>query len=100
MLSEHRVRELGIRWYFLALHCRYLDDDTGKAAPVFAKAHAYIAVLGFPSSISCGKKSEDGLKKYVEILLEKWKVESVSNEGLVVGEWLSKNVSIYFEDHI
>jgi hypothetical protein len=99
MLSEIRVRELAVRWYFIALHCE-ATHDSGKAAPVFSKAHAFIMVLDLPSSISCGKLSDDGLKKYVKVLLEKWQIDSVGDETLSVGSWLTENVHIDFENHI
>jgi hypothetical protein len=98
MLSEQRVRELAIRWYFLALSSR--ADGVEKTAPIFSKAHAFIKVLGLPCDIGCGRKSEDGLKKYAKILLEKWIAFSANDDTVSVNEWLSANVNIDFENHI
>lgn len=100
MISEVRVRELAIRWYFLALYNEVVDDDQEKAACAFAAADAFIMVLDFPSAISCGKMSDDGLKKYAQALLEKWQVDSVSDGTLSVGGWLTENVCVDFENHI
>jgi len=98
MLSEERVRELAIRWYFLAILGQ--KESAIKAAPVFSKAHAFIAVLGLPSSISCGQKSEDGLKQYANILLNKWLEVEQKDDSPSVNEWLSDNVCIDFENQI
>jgi hypothetical protein len=98
MLSESRVRELAIRWYFLALLAQ--KESAKKAAPIFSKAHAFIYVLEFPSDISCGKKSEDGLKLYAEKLLEAWLYESTGDAALIVNDWLGTHASVNFEEHI
>ena len=102
MLSENRVRELAIRWYFLAILAK--RETEKRSAPIFSKAHSFIRVLDFPSSLSRGKKSEEGLKKYAEYLLNKWlefDADSKSeDDSLSVNEWLGKNVNIDFENHI
>lgn len=98
MLSENRVKELAITWYFLAKNAQH--ESAEKAAPIFAKAHAFIHVLDLPSDISCGKKSEDGLKRYVENLHNAWLEEYSKNVELVINEWLHLNIKPDFENHI
>ncbi len=98
MITEQRVRELAIRWYFLALLTKH--NTPGKAPTVFAKAHAFILVLGLPSDISCGKKSEDGLKQYAQQLLGYWLKAFESDSTLSVQQWLNDNVKLDFEQQI
>jgi hypothetical protein len=98
MLSEQRVLELSIRWYFLALNCQ--KEDADKAPTIFSKAHAFIHVLGYPSDIGCGKKSNDGLKTYAKNLLKEWLVALGNDNSLHINEWLSVNVKTDFENHI
>jgi hypothetical protein len=108
MFSEERVTELAIRWYFLALLSK--KETPERSAPIFSKAHAYIHVLGLPTDIGCGKKSEDGLKKYAKQLLDEWVSLNTDSElscdlpstkeWLSVNEWLTENVMIDFENHI
>jgi hypothetical protein len=98
MLSEKRIRELSIRWYFLALVAQ--KESAEKAAPIFSKAHAFIYVLNLPSDISCGKKSEDGLKLYAEKLLAQWLIAFTNDDSLHYSNWLTKNIALDFENHI
>jgi hypothetical protein len=98
MLSEKRIIELSIRWYFLALLAK--TESIEKAAGIFSKAHAFIHVLGLPASIQCGKKSEEGIKLYAQGLLTKFSTETKGNTSPDIGEWLSNNVNVEFEQFI
>ncbi len=94
MLSESKVRELAIRWYFLALKAQH---ENSKSAPqLFSKAHAFIHVLDLPADIQCGKKSQDGLKTYCKALLAQW--GTAPDDNIVA--WLNSNVKLDFESHI
>jgi hypothetical protein len=98
MLSEQRIRELAIRWYFIALNGQH--DNHEQAHVVFSKANAFIHVLDYPSDINCSKKSTDGLKAYAKSLFDKWLVDLESDPSLVINLWLTNNVKIDFENHI
>ncbi len=99
MISESRVRKLAITWYVLALHNKKLHGAE-RAAPLFAKAHAFIHVLGLPCDISCGKKSEDGLKRYAENLHTAWDEAYSRDPEQGINHWIDRNVKADFEAHI
>lgn len=98
MISENRARELAIRWYIIALNAERKDKD--KAPPAFAKAHAFIHVLDLPSDISCGKKSEDGLKRYAKNVHSAWMNIANEDPDACITEWMDSNVKTDFENHI
>jgi hypothetical protein len=100
MKSEIRVRELAIRWYFLALYNEVVDGDQEKAACAFAAADAFIMVLDFPSAICSGKRSDEGLREYAKLLFKMWQLVSEDDKTLNVGNWLHKNVNVDFEHYI